>query len=143
MSNARDPSVRVRIPPEFKLGAQGIADRCGWKLRVTSDPEQFEVAVRARIEGRADKLVAAKRAIGAGGADLIGWENSFVWTGQDIYVQLVLPMPERIGWPAGEDSERLASFLEDFQGLLREERIGRVAILLPQRTRRPVPPISS
>lgn len=77
----------MRVPAYFKLGAAGIADRCGWALRPTADPEQFDVAVRARVEGRADQLVVAKRAIGAAGVQLAGWESLFLWSGHDKYLQ--------------------------------------------------------
>ena len=48
----------------------------------------------------------------------------------------VLPTPDRLRWPAGEESERLASLMDDPQALLRAEHIDRVVILLPQRTGR-------
>jgi hypothetical protein len=50
----------------------------------------------------------------------------------------VLATPDRMQWPAGEESERLRALFEDAQAVLREQRVDRVAILLPQRTRRPI-----
>jgi hypothetical protein len=49
----------------------------------------------------------------------------------------LLATPDRLRWPEGEESERLGSLFEDSRALLREHAIGRVVILLPQRTGRP------
>ena len=49
----------------------------------------------------------------------------------------VQPMPTRIKWPAGEQSQRLLPLCEDVKGVLAQHAIHHVAILLPQRTRRP------
>jgi len=46
-------------------------------------------------------------------------------------------VPERIQWPTGEETERLRLQFQDVQAVLRENGIEGVAILLPQRTRRP------
>jgi hypothetical protein len=45
----------------------------------------------------------------------------------------VQPVPERLGWPAGEESERLAGLFQDAQAMIREQRISHVALLLPGR----------
>lgn len=43
------------------------------------------------------------------------------------------PSPERLEWPAGEESARLSDLFQDAQALLREQRVEQVAILLPER----------
>lgn len=45
----------------------------------------------------------------------------------------VQPVPDRLEWPAGEDSERLVALLQDSQGLLKEQQISKLAMLLPGR----------
>src|SRR5260370_2766203 len=60
--------VRMRIPPRFKLGAQGIADRCGWMLRTTDQPEFYNVALRENYERRAPRALRAQKAVTAGPA---------------------------------------------------------------------------
>jgi len=43
------------------------------------------------------------------------------------------PEPERLEWPVGEESDRLAGLFQDAQALLREQRVGQLALLLPER----------
>jgi hypothetical protein len=43
------------------------------------------------------------------------------------------PVPERLEWPAGEESERLAELFQDARSLVGEQAIERLAILLPER----------
>lgn len=45
----------------------------------------------------------------------------------------VAAIPDRLEWPAGEESERLGELFQDTQGLLREQEVTCVAILLPER----------
>jgi hypothetical protein len=46
---------------------------------------------------------------------------------------VIQPTPERLEWPAGEESERLGGLFQDAQALLREQRVDEVALLLPGR----------
>jgi hypothetical protein len=45
----------------------------------------------------------------------------------------IQPVPERLEWPAGEESERLAGLFQDAQALLREQAVSQVVLLLPGR----------
>ncbi len=78
--------VRMRIPPRFKLGAQGIADRCGWMLRTTDQPEFYNVALRENYERRAPRALRAQKAVTAGQAGEASRYEAFRWTGQDQYL---------------------------------------------------------
>jgi hypothetical protein len=51
----------MRIPARFKLGAKGIADRCGWVLRKTDTAEFYNVALRENYERRAPSTLRARK----------------------------------------------------------------------------------
>lgn len=46
---------------------------------------------------------------------------------------VIQPGPDRLEWPAREESERLGVLLNDMRGLLVEQRVDQVALLLPER----------
>src|SRR5260370_20535002 len=78
--------VRMRIPPRFELGAQGIADRCGWMLRTTDQPEFYNVALRENYERRGARALSGQKAVTAGQAGEASCYEGFRWTGQDQYL---------------------------------------------------------
>jgi len=81
-----DHWVRMRIPARFKLGAQGIADRCGWVLRKTETAEIYCVALRENYERLAPGALRAKKVVTASQADDAARYDAFRWTGQDQFL---------------------------------------------------------
>jgi hypothetical protein len=81
-----DHWVRVRIPDRFKLGPQGIADRCGWVLRKTEQTEIYNVALRENYEKRAPGALRARKVITASQAGDASLYEAFHWTGQDQFL---------------------------------------------------------
>ncbi len=78
--------VQLRIPDRFKLGAEAIADRCGWVLRKTDKAEVYNVALRENYERRTPGTLRAQKAVTAGQAGESTRYDVFRWTGQDQFL---------------------------------------------------------
>ena len=69
------------------MGAQGIADRCGWVLRKTDAPEVYNVALRENYERRTPTALRAQKVVTAAQAGEGSRYEAFRWTGQDQHLQ--------------------------------------------------------
>jgi len=77
----------MRIPARFKLGAEGIADRCGWDIRKTDEAEFYEVALHEASDGRPPEMLRAEKVVNAAQAGEAGRYEAFRWTGQDQHME--------------------------------------------------------
>lgn len=68
------------------MGAQGIADRCGWVLRKTHESEYYKVALRENYERRTPSPLSAQKVVTAMQASEGARYEGFRWTGQDKYL---------------------------------------------------------
>jgi len=87
-SNRTEPErwVRLRIPARFKLGAQGIADRCGWKIRKADEAEFYNVALRENYERRRSAALSAEKVATPAQAEETSRYEAFRWKGQDQFL---------------------------------------------------------
>jgi hypothetical protein len=77
----------MRIPARFKLGAEGIADRCGWAIRKTDEAEFYDVALHETSEGREPEMLRAEKVVAAAQTGEAGRYEAFRWTGQDQHME--------------------------------------------------------
>jgi hypothetical protein len=68
------------------MGAQGMADRCGWVLRKTDAPEVYNIALRENYERRTPTALRAQKVVTAAQAGEGSRYEAFRWTGQDQHL---------------------------------------------------------
>lgn len=76
----------MRIPARFKLGAEGIADRCGWVIRKTEQPEFYNVTLDENYARLAPGALRARKVVAASQAGDASLYEAFHWTGQDQFL---------------------------------------------------------
>lgn len=78
--------VKMRIPDRFKMGWKGIAQRCGWAIRKTGEPETYLVALRENYEQKLSASLRPQKILEAAQAGDAPRYEAFRWSGQDEFM---------------------------------------------------------